>query len=143
MGAELDLRFSYAYTDAELTEFRELVFFGPGPADIAVLDHSGNAPAFAPEHLASVWLSKRFGSGFGVAAGGRYVGDQFIAEDNAFIVDSALLFDAAVFYAWDRLQLSVNLLNLSDEDYETRSFGKSAVSPAPGLQVRAGLRYLI
>ena len=32
----LDLRFGYAYTDAELTEFRELVVFGTGIFDFAI-----------------------------------------------------------------------------------------------------------
>ena len=140
---ELDLRFSYAYTDAELTEFRELVVFGAGPTDFFIVDHSGNVPVFTPEHLANLWLTKRFGNGLGVGLGSRYLGEQFIAEDNVFATDDVLLFDAALFYNFNRIQLNLNVLNLGDEDYETRAFGKSSVSPADGLQVRAGIRFLL
>ncbi|MEM8995441.1 MAG: TonB-dependent receptor [Acidobacteriota bacterium] len=138
----LDLRFGYAYTDAELTEFRELVF-GPGPFDFAILDRAGNAPAWVPEHMANLWITQRFDSGFGFGFGGRYLDEQFIAPDNGFAVDDALILDAALFYTWDDLQLNLNVLNLNDEDYETRSFGPSAVSPAAGTEVRAGIRYLM
>ena len=139
----LDLRFGYAYTDAELTEFRELVVFGAGPFDFAILDRSGNAPGWVPEHMANLWITQRFDSGFGFGFGGRYLDEQFIAPDNSFAVDSSVVLDAALFYTFNDLQLNLNILNVTDEDYETRAFGPFAVSPATGTEVRAGIRYLM
>jgi TonB-dependent siderophore receptor len=145
-GLELDLSarlaprtralFSYAYTDAELTKFAELVQVAIQPFPVFLtFDRSGNAPAFAPEHLARLWVSHGFGGGFGLAAGARYVGEQFVAEDNAFALDDALLLDAAI--SWDRgpQRFSLNFKNLADEEYETRGFGGSSVIPAPGFSV--------
>ena len=61
--------FSYAYNDAELTRFTERVFLGPFPPFFATFDRSGNRPAFAPEQIANLWVSQRFGNGFGLGAG--------------------------------------------------------------------------
>src|SRR6185436_7448152 len=90
--------FSYAYTDAELTEFAELVLVGFNPPAFATVDRSGNRPAFAPEHLANLWVSRRFENGFGAGIGGRYLSEQFLAEDNAFELDDTATLDAAFFY---------------------------------------------
>jgi len=132
--------FSYAYTDAELTRFAEIVQTGPGPTDFAVVDRSGNVPAFAPEHVANLWLSRRFGS-LGVAGGGRYLSEQFIAEDNAFELDAVFTLDAALSYELGDWGLNLQLRNLTDEDYYTRGFGNTSVIPAPGFSVYGGFEY--
>lgn len=142
LAEDLDLRLGFAHLDAELTEFSELVVFGGGPGDFVVLDRSGNTPAFAPENLFTSWLTKRFDNGVGLGFGARYVDEQFIAEDNAFALEDYWLVDAAFFYVWNKTQFNLNLLNLADEEYFTRAFGKTSVSPAPGFEVRAGVRYL-
>ena len=49
---------TYAYTDAELTRFSELVPLQP--PDFVVVDRSGNRSPFAPRHLFSLWTSKHF-----------------------------------------------------------------------------------
>ncbi len=66
---------SYAYTDAELTSFSELVPLQP--PDFVVIDRSGNRAPFAPRHLFSLWTSKRFDGGLGLALGLRSLSDQF------------------------------------------------------------------
>lgn len=147
LGDGFDLRLAYAHTDAELTEFREIVVFGPGPTDFFVADRAGNVPAFVPENLGNLWLSKHFRAGpldgFGFGLGARWVDEQFIDEDNAFALDDYTLLDAAVFYHWERMQLHLNLFNLGDEEYATRAFGPGAVAPAPGTEARLTLRYLM
>ena len=125
---------SYAYTDAELTEFTERV------SEMTV-DHSGNTPAFVPKHLLNFWVSRSFRNGFGVAGGGRYFGDQFIAEDNAFEIDAATILDAAVFYDRKTWRFTLNVKNLTDEDYETRGFGSNSVIPGNPFRVFAGFEY--
>lgn len=136
--------FSYAYNDSELTRFTELVLVGFNPPVFQTVDRSGNTSAFAPEHIANLWVSKRFGDrsrGFGVGAGGRYLSEQFIAEDNAFQLDSSFQLDAALFYDLAAWRLNLHLKNLTDEDLFTRGFGNTSVIPAPGLSVYGGLEY--
>jgi len=135
---------AYAYNDAELTKFAETVFV-PTPVGVVpvVFDRSGNRPAFAPEHLLSFWGTKTFTNGLGVSLGGRYIGEQFIAEDNAFAVDGAFVVNAAATYAWTNYSLSVNVQNLTGTDYYTRGFGSQSVIPATpaAVWVRLGVAF--
>ena len=154
MGVELDLMaepvdglyafVSYAFTDAELTEFAEQVFvFVPTAEGIVpqVFDRSGNAPAFAPKHIFNCWLSKEFTNGLGIGAGARYVGSQFIAEDNAYQIDGALTFDASVHYTYGNWRWSAHLKNLTNHEYETRGFGSTSVIPAEPFTAYSTLEF--
>jgi TonB-dependent siderophore receptor len=135
---------SYAYTDSELTRFTEMVLVGFDPPTFATVDRSGNASAFAPKHIANLWVSKRFGEGgkgFGVGAGGRYLSEQFIAEDNTFQLDSSFEVNAALFYDLADWRLNLHLKNLTDEEYFTRGFGNTSVIPAPGFSIYGGFEY--
>lgn len=127
--------FNYAYNDATLTRFNERLLGG------TVVDRSGNDPAFAPEHLAHLWVSRSFESGLGVGGGVRYVSEQFIDEDNAFAIDAYTIVDAVVSYDFDEFRLKLNVKNLTDEDYETRGFGAGSVIPADPLTVFAGFEW--
>lgn len=141
IGPGARLSFTYAYTDAELTEFREVVQFGAGPTDFFVVDYSGNSPAYTPEHLANLWLSQDFRGGWGIAGGARYVGEQFIDENNAFELEDFTVFDAVVFYDTGDWRLSVNLRNLSDEEYFTRAALGNSVIPVAGFNAFGSLRF--
>ncbi len=125
--------FSYAYNDAELVRFTEI-----DPFFQSVVDHSGNRPAYAPEHLASLWLSKRFDSGFGISGGARYVGEQLIDEDNLFAIGDYTTLDALLTYENERWGTRLHLRNLADEDYLGRGFGSASVLPADGFNLMAG-----
>jgi iron complex outermembrane receptor protein len=129
--------FNYAYNDAELTRFAELVQL-PFPPGFAVFDRSGNRPAFAPEQLAGFWISRRFDGGWNVAGGGRWVGRQFIAEDNATELDPYLLLDASAGRTFGAWRWSLHLANLTDQEYESRGFGSASV--IPGRPFSATLR---
>ena len=131
--------FSYAYTDSELTEFRELVQTGFNT--FLIVDHSGNTPPFTPEHLMSFWVSKTLPRGWGIGAGGRYLSEHFTAEDNVFELDDYLLLDAAIFYTRGPWRLHLNLRNLTDEEYFTRAARGNSVIPRPGLAAYGGFRY--
>jgi TonB-dependent siderophore receptor len=134
--------FSYAWTDAELTRFAELVLVGFNPQPVfATIDRSGNAPAFAPEHIANLWVSRRFRNGLGAGIGGRYLSEQFIAEDNAFELDATTLLNAALFYDLNDWSLGLHLDNLTDEAYFTRGFGSTSVIPAPGFALHGTVEY--
>jgi len=133
--------FSYAYTDSTLTSFTETVLVGFFPPTFATVDRSGNTSPFAPEHLATLWLRTRFSNGFGIGGGGRYLSEQFIAEDNAFAIDSYTTLDATLFYEISSWRLQLNLQNLADEEYFTRGSGNGSVIPAPGFAAYAGVKY--
>ncbi len=126
--------FTYAFNDAEFSRFTEQVIIGVDPMTMqpiyATFDRSGNTPAFAPENLANLWVSKRFGSGWGLGGGARYIDSQFIAADNAFAVDSAVVLDASVFYRRDNWRANLHFKNLTDEEYFLRGFGSDSVIPA-------------
>lgn len=132
----LNWTFSYAYTDAKLTLFTEI-----DPLFMVIVDHSGNSPAYTPEHLANFWLSRRYQSGFGVSGGVRYVSEQFIDEDNAFTIDDYVTLDGLFSYERERWGARVHLRNLTDEEYFGRGFGSASVLPADGFNVMAGVSY--
>ncbi len=132
---------SYAFTDSELTEFRELIVNPFDPLELVVLDRSGNRPAFAPRHLIKFWTLREFPGGWGIGGGGRYVSPQFIAEDNAFSVDPYVVLDAVFTYRVNNWRWSLNLRNLTDRNYYSRGFGSTSVLPASpfGLHGRVDL----
>jgi iron complex outermembrane receptor protein len=140
-SASSRLFFSYAYNDAELTRFAEVVQVSLFPPAFAVFDRSGNTPAFAPAHVMNLWASKDLTPRFGVGGGARYMSSQFIAEDNLFATDGVLTFDAALFYRIGDVQLRVNLKNLTDREYYFRGFGGSSVIPAPPFSAYFGFDY--
>jgi len=130
---------SYAYNDAVLTRFTESVLdFTTFPPGFITVDRSGNTPAFAPAHLFNFWVSKIFPSGLGVGGGGRYVSEQFIAEDNEFVLDGVLTFDAVASYSFAAWQVQLNVKNLTDREYYGRAFGANSVIPAPPITFHLG-----
>jgi len=125
---------NYAFTDAELTRFAEVVVTPGGPVFV---DRSGNTPPFAPRHLFNLWLSKQLESGLGAALGLRCLSDQFVGEDNRFRIDGYATLDAAVFYKRDRTRFAVNFKNLTGTEYATRGFGGVSAIPGRPFEVLA------
>lgn len=150
-GAELEVTaeprpgmrtlFAYAYNDAELTEFNERIQVSFQPPIFVVLEHTGNRPAFAPEHIANLWVTQRLSGGFGLGLGGRYVSEQFIGENNLFAIDDYFTVDAALYYDRGPWGLNLNFKNVTDEEYLTRGFGGTSVIPAAGFATYAGIHY--
>jgi len=146
-GAELEVAaelrprlrtiFTYAYNDAELTDFARFDF-----NSLMTQDLSGNTPIMAPRHVADLWVSKSFENGFGLAGGGRWVDEEFVAEDNQFAIDSYFVADAAVFYELDAWRFRLNLKNITDEEYEMRGIaGGASVIPADPFAAYASVEY--
>jgi iron complex outermembrane receptor protein len=127
---------NYAYTEAELTEYRELNFGG------GVDDFSGNTPAFVPKHILNCWSTKEFNNTFGVGLGLRYVSSQYTDENNAFRLDGYVTFDGLLFYKFRSTKLSLNFKNISGTAYETRGgFGSQSVMPADPFTVYGTLGF--
>jgi TonB-dependent siderophore receptor len=142
LSSGLFLFASYAYTDAELTEFRELVDLSFGMYPPQLVDHSGNRPAFATEHGLNLWLLKELGKGISVAGGARYLSDQFIAPNNDFRIPGSLTFDSSLVYRRDEWRLSLNLRNLTGREIWTRGFGSTSVLPGNPFSVQLGVDFL-
>ena len=96
---------------------------------------SPNPKSFAPRHLANAWVVKSLPGGFQIGAGGRYVAEQFIDEDNEFAIESYLLLDAMASYRRGRFKGSLHFKNITDREYETRGFGSASVIPASPFAV--------
>ena len=71
----------------------------------------------------------------------RYIGRQYIDEDNVFQIDPAIIVDAIVYYKWDLFKFSINLKNLNNEQYEIRGFNNSSVIPAAGRAVYGNIDF--
>jgi TonB-dependent siderophore receptor len=134
--------FSYAYNDAELTDFAPcLLPDGMGGCTLPA-DFTGNTPRMAPEQLANLWVSKTFGNGFGVSGGARFVDEQFIFEDNAYTLDSSVVLNGAIFYDTESWRFKVNFKNITDEEYETVGIaGPASVIPADPFAAYASVEF--
>ena len=145
LGMDLSAGFhallAYGYTDSELTRFAETVIVPIFPPQFVVLDRSGNKAAFAPDHLASFWLGKNLLQNLTLGGGLRYVGEQYIAEDNATFLDEYLLVDFMAAYQIRQWRLSLQLRNITDEEYETRGFGTSSVIPGQPFTALLGIDF--
>jgi iron complex outermembrane receptor protein len=131
---------AYAYNDSVLTEFAESVFTGRQPPFVT-LDRSGNRAPFAPKHIFNAWTMRHFANGLGIGGGIRYLSRQFIAPDNAFAIDGYVTLDATLSYQHQNWLLKLNFKNLTNQEYETRGFGNSAVIPADPFAVYANLQF--
>ncbi len=142
MTAKCASIFAYAYTDAELTDFAEVITVGVDPMGIPVtrtIDRSGNKAGFAPQHIVNFWHTRDIGSHFGFGAGIRYVSSQFIAADNVYAIDGYTTFDATLYYKLNAMRWQLNFKNISDTKYEMRGFGGYAVIPAAPFTVYGGI----
>jgi iron complex outermembrane receptor protein len=81
----------------------------------------GKRQPTVPEHMASLWLHYRLGTGplagFGFGGGVRCVGETFgnLANDADRIVPAYTLFDAVIDYEKDGWRFALNVRNIADE----------------------------
>lgn len=117
LSSNVSVTAAYAYVDAEVTKANNAT--------------KGKSPVGIPEHMASAWLDYGFDvgtmDGLEVGGGIRYLGKSFGDNANSFMVDDAMLFDAAIRYDLGGLdeqlsnaELSVNGSNLFDKEYIAR-----------------------
>ncbi len=133
---------TYAFLDAELTHFNESVLVPTADGLVPqVFDRTGKVPAFAPEHLLTLWAARDLGANLTLAAGIRYVGSQFVAEDNVYAIDRVLTLDCGLTYRRGPGRLRINLKNATNSEYETRGFGATSVIPAAPFSFKASLGY--
>lgn len=130
----LDVTAGLTVLDVEITESSNPVEIGERPTQI-------------PDRTASLWADYSLAAGplagLGFGAGLRYLGSTYGDIPNTIEAPSATLADAALYYDWDRLRLSVNVQNVFDDRYIASAFARSSTLVTFGAvrQVTAGLRY--
>jgi len=137
---------SYTYSDVKLTKFSEKVTVGRdqyGQPIEMVFDRSGKIPAFSPKHMLNFWTTKEFENGLGFGGGLRYLGSQYIDEDNVFQLDETFTLNAKIFYKYAQWQLGLNIKNITNEKYYYRGFGNSSVIPANPRSAKIQLDFSI
>jgi iron complex outermembrane receptor protein len=80
--------------------------------------------------MASLWADYAFDQGIleglSFGAGVRYVGNTPGDAANTFFVPDYALFDAALRYQWQSLNLAINVNNIADEEYVSTCFALSS-----------------
>ncbi len=127
-GEGTHLFLSYAFNDAEMTEFTETV--QAPESSLSIYDWSGQTAPFAPKHLANLWINKQFKNGLSLGLGGRYIGEQYIWMDNNFKLGATTIFDATISYQMQRWRWTLNLKNIGNSRYYEEGFRNYSVIPA-------------
>ena len=139
-GFEADLRgrltsmwnvdLGYGFTKAKLVDF--LTNTG--------VNLSGNVPRRAPEHTFSLSTSYAWQNGLTLMAGARVVGEQFINDNNAVSFSPYKLLNLGASYTRGRVQMVLNLNNVTDEVYWTSSLGNRQLYPGQPFNIIATVR---
>jgi iron complex outermembrane receptor protein len=118
----LSVSANYAYTQSTITQSASPALVGTGKE-------------FTPDHMGAVWLRYniiRGGlKGLGLSFGGNFVSSQNTTQYAQITLPTYTVFNAALFYQIQRVQLSVNVNNLTDKTYWLGR-GRSTVTVNPG-----------
>lgn len=81
----------------------------------------GKSLVASPKNMANLWVSytlmKGRLKGFGIGAGGNYVGDSWYESSNRFVLPAYTLLNATIFYERKAYRVSVKGNNLLNEEY--------------------------
>lgn len=102
------IRGAYAYNETEQVEYDT---FGTALAD------NGKELPNAPNHSASLWLTRGFDNGLRVGGGLRYVGSRYGDFANTYTLAPITTVDLGATYSADKYEASLNITNLLDETY--------------------------
>ncbi|MEM9572138.1 MAG: TonB-dependent siderophore receptor [Pseudomonadota bacterium] len=127
--------------------------------DASDVDANGNATTrpSLPENAGSIWATwePSIGSlsGFRFGAGARYAsenesnGTAFLAANgfaptaNRVVTDGYTLFDGMVGYAFDAVDLTLNVRNITDEDFYATCLSRGDCFPGEGRTITARAAY--
>ncbi|MDS9469145.1 TonB-dependent siderophore receptor [Paracoccus sp. MBLB3053] len=119
-----DVRAAYTYNDAHQNG---------GAQDGLMMTNS-------PYNSASIWLDRDFGNGIRAGGGVRYIGERYGDTTNEYKIDSVTVADLAASYARDNIVASVNVFNVTDEEY-IASCGSFGCYYGEGRELQAKLTY--
>ncbi|HEX6431324.1 MAG TPA: TonB-dependent receptor [Niastella sp.] len=95
----------------------------------------GKWKEFAPHHMGGFWLKYNFEKGVikgvGLSFGGNFVTEQHTAQYDSIILPGYHVFDGAISYRVNKINLALNINNLSDERYWIGR-GRANVTVNPG-----------
>lgn len=118
----LTISANYAYNDITITKSDDPELVGTGKE-------------FAPHHIGGAWLryniTKGIAEGAGVALGGNFVTEQTTNQYGDLILPGYTVFNAALYYNIEKVRLSLNINNVTDERYWIGR-GRSSVTVNPG-----------
>lgn len=118
----LSISANYAYNDAIITK-----------SDNPELQGTGKE--FAPHHMGGAWIKysirKGVMNGVAVALGSHTVTEQKTSQYGNIRLPGYTVFDAALFYTFEKVKLSLNINNLEDRTYWIGR-GRSSVTVNPG-----------
>jgi outer membrane receptor protein involved in Fe transport len=152
VGAALDLRLGYAYTEASFQDPVQLATpLPPGVESVS----AGRSFALVPRHRVNAGLTYRPWPWLAFAVDARYVSSQFLRGDEAnrqAPLPAYWVLDAGVTARWRGLEAFLKVNNLVGNRYETfGTFAPNAreagapverfLTPAPPINVLAGLHY--
>jgi len=90
---------------------------------------TGFRPRFTYRHVANLWLTKLWKSGFTASLGARYISSQFVDDPDTVRLGGYTLFSGAVGYRRGIYELRVNAENLLDRG----RYFDSGISGKPGI----------
>ncbi|HVH27191.1 MAG TPA: TonB-dependent receptor [Vicinamibacterales bacterium] len=126
LGGQTHLILNYGYARARF-----------GEAD----DLTGLTPRFVPANNLNLWLRKDWASGLNAGFGARYLGKQFVDDDNTAEIDGYTIFSGAVGYRTNRWEWTLNAENLFDkDDYFLPGHFSNLVFPGQPINVTSTIR---
>lgn len=109
----------YSYLDGKVTASATPSFVGRGAT-------------LTPTHQANAFVTKSFGSRFGVGAGGNYVADRWADPANTTVLPHYVTADALAWAQTGPVRLQLNAYNLFDRRYIVSGHGTSPLLNVPG-----------
>ncbi len=136
--------FSYAYTDAKMTEFSKMETIGQDDWGMPIemnVDYTDNQAKFAPKHIVNFWHWREIGKHVEIGFGARYVSEQYIYYNNVLKLDSYYTLNAMASYSFKNLKWFINAKNITDSEYELSGFDGYSVIPAAPFAIYSGIRF--
>lgn len=131
----LTINAGYSYTDIKIRAFD-----GDEENPLA-----GNRIAFAPDHLANLWLNYQLPAGllrgFGLGAGFFHSGDNYTTASNTFVLPAYTVINGSVFYNFGNGEIRLNLNNLGDKIYFRDAIYGNQFFPGPTRNYMLTMRY--
>ena len=127
LGGRTYLIFNYGFSTPRYDDAEEL---------------SGLRPRFVPRNLLNLWVRKDFQRGFNAAFGARFVGEQFVTDDNSVHLDAYTIFSGAIGYRTDRWEWTLNAENLFNKtDYFLPGHFSNNAFPGQPINVNSTIRF--
>ena len=126
LGARTHLILNYGFTQPRFEDAEAL---------------TGLMPRYVPKHNANAWLRKDFESGFNASIGARYLGQQFVNNENTSRLGGYTMFSGAVGFRAERWEWSLNAENLFNrERYFLPGHFSNQVFPGQPINVTSTIR---